>query len=281
MSYSSKQIDLLREAILNIYQGRERISGRKEVSYSDLGVEIERSYIRFLESPWLKVPQTITLHEQMYMSASPNGNRLDKLRKFATGNQKSMDEIHLFSLLIYLTDTNTKESSFSLEAFNTEDDSLVLPSFLAQFLSPIGSSSSHYHKLTGDYTGERTKNGTHSIYALNLEATENPFVLKCMLQETKNRKTEIYSGWSIFTEHDSLVFLLTKKNDIKPRVLVSNSCMSEFYGEGEDFPHAFICSDFEDMEEIDSFLETLFQINNWLLENPNLSKDTMIRFMKL
>jgi len=281
MSYSPKQVEMLRKAILQIHQNDLSDRTQKEVSFSSIGTQIEKSFMRFKERRWA-VPELkdIDLPNQIYISASPNGNRLDKLRKFATGKQQTMEDLHLFALLIFLTDDETKGSSFSIEAFNSEDDDLTLPSLLAKLLSPIGNSSSYYRKLSGKYSGERTKNGIHSTYNLNLEVTKNPLILKCIFQEKKNLKTKIYSGWSVFTEHDSLVFFLTRTNYAVPRLLISNSCMNEFYNDDDEFNHAFICSDFEEIEEIDNFLKTLSQLNNWLNENSSLSKDAMIKFIK-
>lgn len=280
-NYSQKKVDMLRNAIVSIQKNGSSDNGKDELSYNSLGTKIERSYLKFKNAPWkLQKPENINLPDEIFVSASPNGNRLDKLRKFATGKQRSMDDLHLFSLLIFLTDDETKYSSFDIEAFNAGDDDLTLPSLLAKVLSPIGSSSSYYQKLEGNYAGERIKDNISSTYNLELKATKNPLVLKCIFQEKKNLKTKIYSGWSIFTENDALVFFLTRTNYAVPRLLISNSCMNEFYNDIEEFNHAFICSDFEEIEEIDNFLETFSQLNNWLNENPSLSKDAMIKFIQ-
>jgi len=280
-NYSQKKVDMLRNAIVSIQKNGSSDNGKDELSYNSLGTKIERSYLKFKNAPWkLQKPENINLPDEIFVSASPNGNRLDKLRKFATGKQRSMDDLHLFSLLIFLTDDETKYSSFDIEAFNAGDDDLTLPSLLAKVLSPIGSSSIYYHKLAGKYVGERIINDIHSIYTLNLEKTVNPCVLKCKLKETEDGLTIDYSGWSIFTEHDSLILFLKSEDEVAPRVLISNSCMTEFYSDNAEVNHAFICSDFDEMEEIDGFWGTFAQLNSWLNENSSLSKDAMIKFIK-
>ena len=152
--------------------------------------------------------------------------------------------------------------------------------FMADFLNP----SQYITEYIGDkpfnevYEGKR-KTHPSLTYNLQLSDTENRLVYNVkFIQRNDGGNYLTYSGKAMLTESTSIVFMLRNEERNETRILISSAMNDDVYA-GKGQVTVFTCSALEDVNYIDSSVNTLDLVDAFAEKTSLSNSANLLKFL--